>query len=184
MKITVFCSSSPGVDPSCAEAAAALGRWIGENGHSLIYGGGDAGFMGVTAKAVKEAGGHVTGVLPGDVPFICRRPQTWCDEIVVAKDLGERKKVMTERADAFVALPGGPGTLDEITEVMDLIRLGKLRQPAVLFDFRGYYRPLKEMLEKMKERGFLEDGPLDGLLFTDDLEEIGRFLGEGDRRNG
>ena len=184
MKITVFCSSSPGSDPSYADAAAALGRWIGESGHSLIYGGGDAGFMGVTAKAVKEAGGQVTGVLPGDIPFIRDRPQIWCDEVVTARDLAERKQLMTKWADAFIALPGGPGTLDEVTEVMDLIRLGRIVKPLVLFDFKGYYRPLREQIRRMKECGFLEDGPLDRILFSCDLEEIGGFLEEGERRNG
>ena len=183
MKIAVFCSSSPGKDPSFAAAAHGLGRWMGEQGHSLIYGGGDAGFMGVVAKAVKEAGGHVTGVLPGDIPMICDRPQTLCDEVVITGDLGERKQYMEREAEAFIALPGGPGTLDEITEVMDLVRLGKLDQPVIFFDFRCYYRPIRNMLDQMKAYGFLEDGPLDRVMFTDDTEEIAGFLAErgGDR---
>ncbi len=183
MVIAVFCASSFGSDPDFRKAAAAIGRWIGENGHSLIYGGGDAGFMGETAAAAKAARAYVTGVLPGDVPFIRDRPQTYCDEVITAENMSARKDCFIDMADAFLALPGGLGTLDEITEVMDLVRLRKLRKPAVCFNIKGYYTPLEDMLDRMKEYGFTEGNEREYVLFSDDIEEIGAFLekkhGEG-----
>ena len=124
MKLAVFCGSTTGNEPAYVEAARALGRWIGENGHTLIYGGGDTGLMGAMAKETHRAGGRVIGVLPENVEFIRSRPQPWCDEVITAENMTARKQTMLDLADAFFALPGGVGTLDEITDAIWLAHLG------------------------------------------------------------
>ena len=156
MNIAVFCGSAMGSDPLLKETAAILGRWIGKNGHTLIYGGGEAGLMGVVAQAAFEAGSRVIGVLPGNVDFIRSRPQTWCSEVIVAEDMAQRKKKMMELADVIMALPGGIGTLDEMSEAITLTRIGLQSKPCIFLNAGGFYEPIRELLQKMVEVGFIE----------------------------
>lgn len=176
MKIAVYCGSDFGNDTAYKEAAHELGAWIATSGHTLVYGGGEAGLMGEVAKAVFEAGQPVVGVIPGNVDFIKNRPQPYVTELIVTENMSDRKQRMLELADAFIALPGGIGTLDEITEVITLTKIGVFEKKSVLFNRNNFYEPFKQMLEQMKKADFLWEEGMKHVLFSDDLKEIGEFL--------
>ncbi|MDO5327875.1 MAG: TIGR00730 family Rossman fold protein [Clostridia bacterium] len=176
MNIAVYCGTSVGNDPVYQECAKELGLWMAGNGHSLIFGGGNIGLMGVVAKHVFENSGRVIGVLPSNIDFITARPQPYCSEIITEADLAARKQKMLELADAYIALPGGIGTLDEITEVMTLIKIDKIKKPAVLYDIHGFYSPFKQTIQKIIQCGFMVDQDLKRILFSDNLEDIEAFL--------
>ena len=175
MNIAVYCGSSSGNDARFEESARVLGKWIGENGHTLVYGGAGKGLMGVISRQVLESGGKVIGVLP-DVPMIQARRQEGLTEYIETKTMAERKAKMIELADAFVALPGGIGTLDEITEVMSLSSLYITLAPIVLFDTGGYYRPLREVIRNIIESGFGRTEFFEKVLFSEDMDEISEFI--------
>lgn len=176
MKIAVFCGSDFGKDEIYTEAARELGQWIASGMNTLIYGGGDAGLMGVVAKEVHNAGCEVIGVVPGNIGFIADRPQPYVTEFVKAKDLGDRKSIMFERADVFVALPGGTGTLDEIAEAITLTKIGAFNKPCVLFNRNGFYEPLKKLFDEMEAAGFLWKESMKHVFFSDDVKEIEGFV--------
>ena len=176
MNIAVYCGTSFGNDTTYREEARKLGLWIARNNHTLVFGGGNIGLMGILAEAVFLNSGHVIGVLPGDIDFIVSRPQPFCSEIITEADMTARKRKMLELADAYIALPGGLGTLDEITEVMTLIKIGYMRKPAVLFNISGYYDPFRSMLDQAVSRGFMEQKDLKSILISDSLEEISDFI--------
>jgi uncharacterized protein (TIGR00730 family) len=178
MNIAVYCGSSSGNNPKFIESAKILGRWIGENGHTLVYGGASKGLMGAVAGAVIEAGGKVIGVIP-DVAIIQARKHTGLTELIETKSMAERKSKMVELADAFVALPGGIGTLDEITEVMSLSSLEIIKGPVVLYDTDGYYRPLKAVLDSILNAEFGKREYFENVLLSEDIQEVGRFLCDG-----
>lgn len=175
MKIAVYCGSGFGRGEQWREAAKRLGAWIGEQGHTLVYGGGEAGLMGEVAQAAFSRGSRVIGVVPGNVEFIRSRPQPYCTEVQVMANMSARKQRMLELADAFVALPGGIGTLDEITEAITLTRIGVFRKPAVLVNTADYYAHFRQMLADMAKAGFIEEA-LPYVLFSDDMTKIADFL--------
>lgn len=176
MKIAVYCGSDSGKDPIFNNAASELGKWIGSKNHSLVYGGGEAGLMGVVAREVHSAGCEVIGVIPGNVDFIKNRPQPYVTELITAKNMSDRKEIMLEKADAFIALPGGIGTLDEISEAITLTKIGVFDKPCVLFNSGGFYEPFKDMLDRMMAAGFLLPDDVKRVLFSDNTEEIEAFL--------
>lgn len=180
MNIAVYCGSSSGNDPSFIESAKELGKWIGENGHTLVYGGASKGLMGAVAGAVIEAGGKVIGVIP-DVAIIQARKHTGLTELIETGSMAERKSKMIELADAFIALPGGIGTLDEITEVMSLCSLSIIKAPIVLFNTNDYYRPLKAVLDNVINAEFGRPEYFSNVLLSDDLKEIAGHLGGSGR---
>lgn len=175
MKITVYCGSSSGNDKIYTEKAYELGEWIARNGYELVFGASDGGLMGAVANGVLENGGRVTGVVP-DVPQIKARMHKKLTEVIYTKDMAERKTKMIEIGDAFIALPGGIGTLDEITEVICLAQLRIHKKPSVFYNIDGYYEPLKEVFRMMEKTEFAHKEGNGRLLFTDSLEELGRFL--------
>lgn len=175
MNIAVYCGSSSGNNPRFLESAMALGKWIGENGHTLVYGGANMGLMGAVAGAVIDAGGKVIGVIP-DVAIIQARKHTGLTQLIETKSMAQRKSKMIELADAFVALPGGIGTLDEITEVMSLASLELIRGPIILFDTDGYYRPLKAILDNILNAEFGRKEYFSRVLLSEDIKEIADFL--------
>jgi len=144
--ICVFCGSSTAVAKPYVETAHELGLQIGRKGDGLIYGGGEIGLMGAVARGVHEGGGKVVGVMPRplDLPGITYRE---ADELVITEDLRTRKAVMDERADAFIALPGGFGTLEETIEILTLKQLQLLDKPLVLLDVKGFYDPLIRLFD-------------------------------------
>ncbi len=161
--VTVFCGSRNGTSPEFVAAAHTIGRRIAERGLDLVYGGAAVGTMGVLADAALEAGGRVVGVIPQglDEREIVHRGLS---EVVQVPDMLERKKVMSARADAYVALPGGIGTLDELFEVLTARQLGWEDKPCGLLNLGGYYDPLLDFLRRMQHSGFC--GPASELFFV------------------
>lgn len=175
MKITVYCGASLGNNPNHQRAAEALGKWIAEHNHTLVYGGGKAGLMGVIADAVLAHGGQVIGVMP---TFLQQRElaHTGLTEMISVQSMPERKLKMIELGEAYIALAGGPGTLEEIAEVISWARIGQNNNPCVLFNSDGYYEPLKTFFDAMVAQGFLTVADRAKTLFSDDLAEIEAFI--------
>lgn len=155
--VCVYCGSSPGSRPEHMEQASALGRTLAEAGVGLVYGGGNIGLMGAVARATLEAGGHVTGVIP---QFLVDREVMLGEvqELVITADMHERKRLMFERSDAFVALPGGVGTLEELVEQMTWAQLGRHDKPILIADLDGFWTPLLTLIEHMSTEGFIRQG--------------------------
>ena len=177
MNVTVYLGANYGTDPALQDAVRELGQWIGENGHTLVYGGSDSGLMGMLARSVMAAGGPAIGV----------EPQFFIDEgyeldgltqLIVTQDMAERKAKMIELGDAFIAFPGGTGTLEEITEVMSKVSLKHLDAPCILYNLNGYYDSLKALLDHMIETGLSTPARQEGIYFATNLAEIKRILGE------
>ena len=175
MKIAVYLGSRNGARPEYVQAARSLGAWIGDKGHTLVYGGSRGGLMGELASAVLNHGGKVTGVLP-DVDEIMNLRQKGLTEYIYTKDVAERRSKMIELADAFAVLPGGLGTLDEITEVLSLKSLNLIPQPIVFFDAADYFAPLRALFRHMIGEGFSEEAYFENVLFTDDTTQLDAFL--------
>lgn len=153
-RICVFCGASPGRDPRYVEAARALGRELVERGLELVYGGGSVGLMGTVADAALAAGAPVTGVIP-QVLQIRELAHKGLTTLHVVGSMHERKALMAELSDGFIALPGGMGTLEELSEVLTWSQLGLHRRPVGLLDVGGYYRPLIEFFDQAVTAGFL-----------------------------
>lgn len=175
MNITVYLGSASGRDPKFAREVIRLGSWIGGNGHRLIYGGSRIGLMGELAESVLQAGGEVIGVEPDFFVSSCLQ-HDGIDELIVTETMAERKAKMIEMGEAYIAFPGGTGTLEEISEVMSQIRLGHNRKPCVILNLDGYYEPLREMLDRMVLEEFLDKESRNRFLFARDVEEIARIL--------
>lgn len=176
MNLTVYLGASEGNDPSLKTAVQELGRWIGENGNTLVYGGSKTGLMGEIAQSTLEAGGKVIGVEP--LFFMVKELQyRGLTQLIVTKDMAERKAKMIELGEAFIALPGGTGTLEEITEVMSKVSLRHLSAPCILYDLNGYYEPLRALLRGMIDAGLSSEERQRGIYFAADLDEIRAILG-------
>ena len=145
--ICVYCSSSDRVEARYFEAATEAGRLLAARGHALVYGGGSVGLMGAVARAVHEGGGRVVGAIPERLKRIEGVAYEWADELVVTATMQERKAVLFTRADAFLVLPGGFGTLEELLEVLTLRTLGYHDKPIALVNTAGFYRPLLDLFE-------------------------------------
>src|SRR4051812_15968041 len=169
--ICVYCGSGAGTDPAFAAAAAALGREMAANGIGLVYGGGNVGLMGIVAGSVLDHGGHVTGIIP-DFLKTRERMLEHVQETIVVPDMHTRKRLMFERADAFVALPGGIGTLEELVEQMTWAQLGRHRKPILLVSINGFWRPLLALFEHMRESGFLRPGLELNYLVAERVEKV------------
>ena len=176
MNITVYLGSYKGNDESLTAAVRELGAWIGESGNTLVYGGSRIGLMGVLAQSAITAGGKAIGVEP---QFLVDQVLQYDDltELIVTPDMPTRKARMIELGDAFIALPGGTGTLEEIAEVMSSVSLGLLRAPCILYNHNGYYDSLKAQLARMVEEGLSTDERQQGIHFADSVEEIREILG-------
>ena len=166
MNITVYLGANEGNDPSLRKAVQELGTWIGASGNALVYG-------------VLDAGGNVTGV----------EPQFFMDEgfqydglteLIVTKDMSERKNKMIELGDAFIAFPGGTGTLEEIAEIMSKVSLKQLDAPCILYNLNGFYKDLKALLNHMIEMGLSSKERQEGIYFAESLEQIKHILSKED----
>ena len=151
--ICVFCGSSHGAKPQYAAAARTLGRLIAERGFAMVFGGGGLGLMGETARAARDNGANVLGIIPEFLRHI-EQPPEWEKDLVVTPDLQQRKTRMLAIADAFVVLPGGPGTMDEFFEVVTSAQLGVLGKPIAVVNTDGYFDPLLQLLEHIVREGF------------------------------
>ena len=155
--VCVYCGSGPGTDPAFVAAARTLGKILAENGVRLVFGGGSLGLMGALANSVLDHGGDVTGVIP---EFLTAREHklTRAQEVIVTRDMHERKRIMFERADAFVALPGGIGTLEETIEQLTWAQLGRHKKPILLANIGGFWDPLCVLLDHMRALQFIRHG--------------------------
>ncbi len=172
--ICVYCGSRPGLDPAHMESGLALGKAIAEAGMSLVYGGGTKGIMGAVANGVLDHGGTVTGIIPEFLVDMeaTRQSLGKLDELIVTEDMHQRKHKMFERSDAFVALPGGIGTLEEIVEIMTWAQLGRHRKPMVFANINGFWNPMIDLLQHMREQGFIHTSHLVQPMLIDRVEDI------------
>lgn len=175
MHITVYLGASRGNDPALERAVRELGRWIGTSGNALVYGGSKTGLMGCLARSVLEAGGQVTGV----------EPQFFMDagyqydgltRLIVTEDMARRKAKMIELGDAFIAFPGGTGTLEEVSEVMSKLSLGHLSAPCIFYNLNGYYDDVQRLLTRMISAGFSFPEKQKDVHFVRSLEAIRHIL--------
>lgn len=175
MNIAVYCGSNFGNNPAFAAAATQLGTWIGKNGHNLVYGGSSVGLMGLVSRAAIDAGATVYGVEPA---FFLEQgvPQHEDVELRVVETMSERKAMMIELADAFVALPGGVGTLEEIVEIMSRIHLELGQTDCYLLSVEGYWDAFKALLESMNAQGFVFTRDLVRYHFPATVEELAQLL--------
>lgn len=153
LSVCVFCGSSHGADPAYAATAKRLGELIAANGYALVFGGGNVGLMGEVARAARDGGVPVRGILPEFLKHL-EPPLATKEEVIVTPDLQSRKNLMLSLADAFVVLPGGLGTLDEYFEVITSAQLHVFAKPIVVLDAKGYFQPLKALLEHVTKQGF------------------------------
>ncbi|HTV37922.1 MAG TPA: TIGR00730 family Rossman fold protein [Xanthobacteraceae bacterium] len=179
--LCVYCGSSPGADPAFAAAAQAFGKILGENRIRLIYGGGSVGLMGIVAQAVLDHGGEVTGIIP---EFLTKReqPSRLSQELIVTPDMHTRKRLMFERADGFIALPGGLGTLEEVVEQLTWAQLGRHKKPILFANINGYWEPLLALIEHMRAVKFLRSAADVEFLVAKRVEEIVPKLHEAARK--
>ncbi|MEV7355772.1 TIGR00730 family Rossman fold protein [Kitasatospora sp. NPDC091276] len=168
MNITVFCSAYS-LDDRYTAPAAEFARLLGEGGHTLVWGGSNAGLMGLLADEVKAAGGKLVGVL---VEMLKHKGYVGADELVMTRDLAERKAELASRADAIVVLVGGLGTLDEVTEVLELKKHGMFDKPVVVLDTEGFYTGLRTQMERMDAEGFLPRPLAELIRFADTPAEV------------
>ncbi|MBB4199421.1 Rossman fold protein, TIGR00730 family [Rhodoblastus sphagnicola] len=169
--ICVYCGSSPGHDESLMRAAEHFGRILAENGIGLVYGGGNLGLMGAVARSALDAGGRVTGIIPG---FLAKREHMLeaVQDLLVVEDMHSRKRLMFENADAFVAFPGGIGTLEELVEQLTWVQLGRHDKPVLIADLSGFWAPLLALLDHMRETGFIRRDYEARYLIADRVEDI------------
>ena len=170
-KICVYCGSGPGTDPAYVQAARDFGKILAENGIGLVFGGGAVGIMGELANAVQAHGGDVTGIIP-DFLVVREHARRGEHGLIVTRDMHERKRKMFELADAFVALPGGVGTLEEIVEQMTWAQLGRHKKPILLANIKGFWQPLCALLDHMKALEFIRNDLNFDLLIADKVEDI------------
>ena len=169
--VCVYCGSGPGTNPHFMESAKALGKIFAENAIRLVYGGGSLGLMGAIATSVLDHGGMVTGIIPD---FLTARENALSrvQEMVVTPDMHERKRLMFERSDAFVALPGGIGTLEELVEQLTWQQLGRHSKPILIADIDGFWQPLLALLTHMRTTQFIRPTLNVDILRAERVEEI------------
>jgi uncharacterized protein (TIGR00730 family) len=169
-RICVYCGSGPGSDPAFVEAARKLGTIFAENNIGLVYGGGSVGLMGEIADAVLAGGGEVIGVIPSFLEN--REHANTRGDLIIVRDMHERKQRMFDEADAFVALPGGVGTLEEVVEQMTWAQLGRHKKPILLANIKKFWDPLCALLDHMEELQFIRTGLAVNYLVADRVEDI------------
>jgi uncharacterized protein (TIGR00730 family) len=177
-KICVYCGSGPGTDPAFVEAARAFGAILAKNGIGLVYGGGAVGIMGELSQAVIANGGEATGIIP---EFLMAREhaQRQTQGLIVTHDMHERKRRMFELADAFVALPGGVGTLEELVEQLTWVQLGRHRKPVMVANIKNFWDPLCALLDHMKKLEFIRGDLSIDLLVANKVDDILSMLQAG-----
>ncbi len=170
MNIAVFCSANNNIDPDYFRAAEELGQWIGENGHTLVYGGGNSGLMECIGKAVHEAGGRTIGVIPR-IMEEGRRMSDYVDIEIPCEDLSDRKAIMMERSDEFYALPGGIGTIDEVFTVAAAATIGYHRKKVTLLNVKGFWDSMIALLNDHQQKGMIR-GKFQDFIEVKDIKDI------------
>ena len=170
-KICVYCGSGPGDDPVYVKAARELGEIFAKERIELVYGGGNVGLMGEIAHAVLAGGGKVTGIIP-EFLVARERAKESVDHLIVTRDMHERKRKMFELADAFIALPGGIGTLEELVEQLTWAQLGQHKKPILVANIKNFWEPLCALIDHMKRVKFIRDDLNFSLLVADKVADI------------
>jgi uncharacterized protein (TIGR00730 family) len=179
-KVCVYCGSGPGRDPDFVLAARQFGKILADSGIGLVYGGGSIGLMGEIANSVLDNGGHVTGIIPD---FLANREHRMHrGEVIRTRNMHERKQLMFEHGDAFVALPGGIGTLEEVVEQMTWVQLGHHNKPVLLANIKSFWEPLRALLVHMEELNFIRPGLAVDHLVADRIEDVLPMLKEAAAR--
>lgn len=169
--VCVYCGSSSGVEPAYADAARDVGELLADDGLQLVYGGGSVGLMGQVAGAALRAGGQVTGVIPRGL-FRAEVAHPGLTELIEVRSMHERKMAMFERADAFVALPGGLGTLEELTELTTWAQLRMHSKPIATLDVNGFWQPFHRLLRHYVEEGFMKPAALELIVDVESVEDL------------
>lgn len=171
VNVCVYCGSSTGNDPAFAAAAEALGRLFAENDIGLVYGGGRIGLMGICARTVMARGGHVTGIIP-DFLQTAEIAYEGISDLQIVGSMHERKQKMFEHSNAFLALPGGIGTLEETIEMLTWAQLGRHNHPIFLLNIAGFWDPLIDLIDHMVASGFVQSAIHTRYTIVDDVEHI------------
>lgn len=171
MRIAVYCSAKDAIPEEYLMLGDALGQWIGEQGHTLIYGGATGGLMSRTSDAAKAAGAHVIGVIPPRIKA-AGRLATNCDYLIEVANMSERKQRMRDEADVIVSLPGSYGTLDEMMDATSSAIVGEHKKPTFVVNYKGFYEPLKQQIEVMRSLHFIPEQEAYKPIFVDTLEEL------------
>lgn len=177
MNITVYLGSFDGKDEIYKKTAKELGNFIGENNHTLIYGGSTVGLMGVLADGVLEKGGKVIGAEPKFFVEV-ELQHEGITKLIVTETMAERKALLIEMGDVFIAFPGGLGTLEEITELMTLNKIGQVDKPFYFLNVNNFYEPLKKFFKHMVDTGFLEEDFYNSIMFLNSVQELKQKLEE------
>ena len=175
MKICVFCSANKQIDPEFFTMTEELGKWAAENGHTIVYGGVNQGLMECVAKAAKEAGGHTIGVVPMIVEKT-GRISDFVDVEIPCDNLHDRKQLMEDQSDVFIALPGGLGTLDEIFTIVASATIGYHQKMVILYNMKGFWNNLIALLDDLQDKGMVRGDWQQYIKTTDSIEEISRLL--------
>lgn len=175
--IAVFCGANAGDDAKFSTAAETLAQWLANRGDTLVYGGGGVGLMGVLAQAMLRAGGRVIGIMPENLAAR-GAAQAGLTEFHIVPNMAIRKQEMLAQADGCIALPGGPGTLEEISEAFSWARIGDNDAPCAFYNVAGYYDELAAFFDQMVTHQFLTEADRTKLLFSDDLAAIGQFMAD------
>ena len=175
MRIAVYCSAKDAIPEEYLQLGDALGRWIGEQGHTLVYGGATGGLMSRTSDAAKRAGAHVIGVIPPRIKA-AGRLATNCDYLIEVNNMSERKQRMRDEADSIVCLPGSYGTLDEMMDATSSAIVGEHHKPVFVLNYKGFYEPLKQQIALMQSLQFIPQEEHYKPIFVDTLEDLYREL--------
>lgn len=171
MKIAVYCSAKDSIPEEYLALGDALGAWLGEQGHTLVYGGATGGLMTRTSNAAKAAGAYVVGVIPPRIKAAGRKADN-CDELYMVQNMSERKQIMRDLSDLIVCLPGSYGTLDEMMDATSSAIVGEHKKPLFVLNYKGFYEPLKQQIELMRSLRFIPEQEAFKPIFVDTLEEL------------
>ena len=171
MRIAVYCSAKDAIPEEYLALGDALGKWLGSNGHTLIYGGATGGLMSRVSDATKAAGGYVIGVIPPRIITSGRKAAN-CDELYRVRCMSERKQAMRDMSDVIICLPGSYGTLDEMMDATSSAIVGEHHKPVYVLNYKGFYEPLKQQIELMEQLQFIPAQQAYKPVFVDTLEEL------------
>ena len=175
MKIGIFCSANGQLDPDFFTMTEELGRWLATEGHTLVYGGVNSGLMECVARAVKQAGGRTVGVLP-QIVVKSGRISDYVDVEVMCDNLSDRKQLMADKSDVFIALPGGIGTIDEVFTIAAAHTIGYHDKRVILYNMKGFWDDLTAMLDRLQQRGMVRSEWRDYIAVANSLEEISELI--------
>ena len=175
MRVAVYCSANSHIDEEYIRQTAALGHWLAQNGHTLVFGGTDLGLMETIAKAVKEEGGRCVGVVPSKVEEN-GHVSKWLDERIDCNNLSDRKELMLQHSDVAIALPGGIGTLDEVFSMAASATIGYHHKKVILYNISGFWNPLMALMEHLQEQGFMRGTYKQFIQVVSNLDELSSFL--------